>query len=109
MEGGWGQNGGGTETDLEWHRIRWEKFQSCRKLFFEDKLLSLSGEGGPDYPPMHGSLGRVLLSIPAFLITLVGHNRTLRMQTYAKIPHPYSPPLIILHFKATVVSWIAAN
>lgn len=41
------------------------------ETFFEDKLLILSGEGGLDYPPMHGSLGRVLLSIPAFLITLV--------------------------------------
>lgn len=47
------------------------KVPELSETFFEDKLLSVSGEGGPDYPPMHGSLGRVLLSIPAFLITLV--------------------------------------
>lgn len=47
------------------------KVPKLSETFFEDKLLSLSGEGGPDYPPMDGSLGRVLLSIPAFLITLV--------------------------------------
>lgn len=78
------------------------KVPELSETFFEDKLLSLSGEGGPDYPPTDGSLGCVL-SIPGFLITLVSlllsERRTQQNTEDANICKDFSSILTTLnHF-----------